>query len=131
MNHVKTVTIGASATLCLILMSFSTIETTKPVYGINNSFGETISLQDLKKLDTLTIDTKEEDLHVISFRLVVAPKNGEAFMMSSKGNAITGSKLEKILKAAVGNRIIIEKIIAQYGNGLKTFCEPAVITIVK
>lgn len=132
MKQFTTITTGLVATVCLILMSFSTVESVRPATGINNTFNESLSLTELNKLDYFTINANEKDLTVISFRIVIAPKNGETSMKTYKGNTIADTwMLSKIKSTSVTDRILVDKVIAQYGNSLKTFCAPAMHTLVE
>lgn len=130
MKLLKPHTLGFLTALCLVLMSFNASETTKPASGINNTFEGDISLETLKALDELTIDAKGENLTVISFRFVVAPRKGEAYMKTFNGNRVSGTALNKVKSASAGDRILVDKVVAQYANGLKTFCNPAMHTLI-
>jgi hypothetical protein len=132
MKHYKSLSTGIVATMCLLLMSFSTQEAVRPKTGINNTLVENISLKELNKLDELTINTNTDDLNVISFRIVLAPQTGEATMKTYKGNTISDTwMLSKIQSANVTDRILVDQVLAQYSNGLKTYCDPAMHTLVE
>ena len=132
MKQFTSVTTGLLVAMCLVLMSFSTEDLVKPKAGINETFTESLSLTELKKLDEISIDVDGEDQVVISFRFIHAPKTGSATMKTYKGNKISDSwMLSKIQKAAVDDRILVDKVIAVNSKGLKTVCNPAIHTLVE
>jgi hypothetical protein len=129
MKNIKSITIGVVASLCLVLMSFSTDEAVEPQSGIN-TFTENISLAALKDLDEFTINTDDKNLNVTSFRVVIAPKEGAATLKSYRGNKISDTWMINIIHASlIGDRILIDKVIALDSSDLTIKCKPALYTV--
>ncbi len=123
--------------LCLLVISFTLIsftsnkDTVRPKSQFKGIIGDEISIAQLESLEALTLETDQENSNVISFRFVYAPKQGDAYMSASSGNKINENMLVRIKNSIAGDRILIDKVTAQYNNGLKTFCEPAMYTVIE
>ena len=56
---------------------------------------------------------------------MVVPRTGNAFMKTFKGNRVYGNALGKVKTSSITDRILVDEVVAQYSNGLKTYCDIA------
>jgi hypothetical protein len=130
--QVKSITAGIVASICLVLMSFSTDESVQPQSGIANNYEQELSISNFPASGEVLITVNEEGLTVTSYRFIIAPPGqGEAYMHAAKGSIIRERDLEKIRNATPGDRILIDQVKAKYSNGLETFCQPAMYNLVE
>ncbi|MFT7590563.1 MAG: hypothetical protein ACI9UJ_000474 [bacterium] len=131
MKLFKSSIIGATIMCCLLLMSFSTDETVRPKSGLSGNYTTELSLSSLRTLNDLILRTNERGAVVRSYRLILAPKEGYAFMKKMNGNTLSSGLRFRMQRLKIGDRVLFDEVMAEYPNSLKTFCKPAQYVIIE
>jgi gliding motility-associated protein GldM len=66
---------------------------------------------------------------VLSYRFVLAPRKGEAYMKSQQGSAIPGAFQERIKRAKPGDRVLVDLIRAVGPDGKQRTLKPIMIEL--
>ncbi|MCB9261310.1 MAG: hypothetical protein H6607_02885 [Flavobacteriales bacterium] len=121
--------------LAIVALSFTTTKMESKIdINLNGFEGETLSLKNLKNLNSLQIDFSpsfkennpvSELWNIDEFGLIIAPKTGSASVYTFKTDSrnIGKNVIEKIIAGGDSTRVIIDRIKASkilYENSIET-----------